>query len=154
VTVTTAGPGAGTEAAAQRVLRYATCPSCTGRNPEGLAVEGIGNRVSRTLTLVLVGVVAAAAYFLPVLAWVIVGIDAVLSMLNTIIWFRKPPGERRLSNLLVSFARLAARVAFAVFEPRYNGGVGVVMMIKQLFARVDGSGDRVWKMGAERIRFE
>lgn len=140
------------EAWAQRVLLHATCPRCRARNPIGLAAQAKDHRRGRILASGAFLLGGVAAYWLPWLAWVFVGVHALITPLNTLLWLRKDPAERELLSLVASFASLAVMVAFAIFAPRFIGVLGIIAVVRGLFDRPNV--DRLWTLAAEKIRFD
>jgi DNA-directed RNA polymerase subunit RPC12/RpoP len=137
---------------AKQRLRFATCPRCGVRNPEGLAAQAADQRQNRAILLAMIGLGTLGAWFAPKVALVIPGLMVFQSVLLASLsprFGRPVPWRATALSLTVSIVLVAAVLRF----PRFAFLVPVVVLGPALL-RGRGSVDNRWEEASRTIRFE
>lgn len=140
------------EMSARRQLRYATCPRCGARNPEGVDDQAIDRKRTRIIGSIVGAALAALVWFFPSLSFVLVALVAFLTVLMALVARRKPapfPWLVFLGNIGVTGALLAG----AIYLPRAVVVMPLLLGARSLFYRPKDA-EAPWKEAMESIRFE
>lgn len=140
------------EMSARRQLRYATCPRCGARNPEGLDDQAIEQKRSRITGGIVGAALALGVWFFPSLAFALVALAAFLTVLMALVARRQPapfPWLVFLGNVGVTGALLAG----AIYLPRAVVAMPLLLGARSLFYKPKDA-EAPWKEATESIRFE
>lgn len=144
------------EQEARSELRYATCPECNAKNPDGIAAIRADQRQSFLFGAVFFGIVAIVAWFYPWAALILPGMDLLVFRPIMIVQFRKSdqafPFLRFAAGILVDIAV----IALIVLYPRAAALIplaGIVQSIVTRFTRRENT-DWKWEEAQKKIRFE
>lgn len=138
-----------TEEIHQRV-RYATCPRCGARNPEGVALQAKSARATRSFNVALFAALAVGAYFIPYLALLLPVSDLVLWKPLAIWTLKKRKQPVPLGGVVRDVAIDVALVALVVLLPRAAPVIPALAMGYMLVRKLDDEGP--WRRSRETIR--
>jgi hypothetical protein len=136
---------------AEGELRYATCPRCRQRNPEGARALAQERMKTRAIGMLVSLLVAIGTWFWPWLAWLGVILFTVEVALVLFVTLRAPRSERRWFGIARSTVMLAIATTIALKWPR--AGVILPLLLVASFARTKESEQR-WLAAAEKIDFD
>ena len=140
------------EMSARRTLRYATCPRCGARSPEGLDEQVTDQKRTRTIGSLVSAALAVCVWLFPALAFALVALAAFQAVAMALVARRRPlpfPWLAFLGNLGVTGALLAA----AIFFPPAAAAIPPLLGIRFLLYR-PADAEAPWKEAAESLRFE
>lgn len=141
---------------AQRSLRFATCPRCGARNPEGVAHQRAEARSTLLTGLALAALAVPALWYAPRLTVVIGAGNALLALFLT---YHGRRAGRPIPYLRLAFsiAVAAATAAVGFVLPRYAPALPVLWILPTLLRRGrvrEGQGEQAWDEARETIRFQ
>lgn len=141
------------EQEARSELRYAICPKCSARNPEGLAADKVDRRQTNLFGLVFFGIIAAVAYFYPYAALLLPGIDLFVFRPMMFVMARKNPRPFPVLTFLAGIALDIALIAVIFLYPRAAPLVPIVGIVQSLLSRSQ-KGDSKWGEAQKKLRFD
>ena len=139
-----------TRAFAAPYLRFAVCPTCGARNPEGVAEERRDHRNIKLITLAVTTALAAAAYFI---RWVAFATIAGFAVLAAVTAYHARHGVSARVMLVRVLELSITAGAIVILWPRLSALVPLVMGIAALRGSGAGVQTAVWTTAAERLRF-
>jgi hypothetical protein len=139
------------EQEARRELRYATCPRCGARSPEGVAELRRSTRWSTWTTVALLSAFAVVAWFGHWVAAILPGLNLVARPL-AVARARRAGEPVRWLLLAPLLAFDAALVAIALLVPRAAPLVPLVPLAVMLVRKPEAN-ERPWQEAAKKIRF-
>lgn len=142
------------EQEAQMLLRYATCPACSAKNPAGLEASRAERKSSLVFGTIFVGGLAVAAYFYPWVALIFPAVNLLIFRPLALVNARKmrdkpfPTGMFTLSILLD-----IATIVVVLNIPRVAPVVPLLGIVQSLFG---GSAKDQWRWDdtGKKLRFE
>lgn len=142
------------EREARSELRYAKCPQCDAKNPEGLAADRADQRQSQLLGLGLFGVLAVVAWFYPNAALIFPGMDLLIFRPMMVVYARKMsdkpfPTGVFIAGILVDILLIAV----ILLVPRGAFLIPIVGILRSLFTSSSKHEGR-WEEAEKKIRFE
>ena len=111
----------------------------------------MANRQWRWGFLLFSGGLAAGIWFLPVLAWVLVAIDAIIVAVIFYALRRVGGGPRAMRSAIFSAVTLAAMVATAIFYPRWVSVFALVLFVQS--ARKKQNVEDPWEQAKTKMQF-
>lgn len=142
------------EQEAELVLRFATCPACSAKNPAGIAVSRAERRAGLIFSVIVFGAIAVAAAFYSWVALILPVLDLFVFRPLMLVNARKMPDKPFPKGMfaltvLVDIALIAAILQF----PRIAPLVPVLGIVQMLFG---GSAKDQWRWeeGQKKLRFE
>lgn len=142
------------EQEAQMVLRYATCPACSAKNPAGLEVSRAERKSSLLFGGIFLGGLAVAAYFYPWIALIFpvlnLAIIRPLAVVNARKMRDKPfPTGMFILSILLDISTIVVVLHF----PRLAPVVPLLGIVQSLFG---GSAKDQWRWDdtSKKLRFE
>jgi hypothetical protein len=132
-------------------LRYATCPSCNVRNPEGVAAARSERTVSRWGTAGFFLAVGATSFWIPWVAFIVPVMSMVFSV-SAIVLSRKNSQPVPWLPVMGSAVVLATAFAVPVIFPRAAFLVPLVLGLA-IFVRGGKSSNERFERAARRIQF-
>lgn len=136
---------------AERVLKFATCPHCSARNPVGVDELTKENKQWRWGFIAFFAALGAGIWFFPVLAWMLVALDLIIVV--TILYALKRVGGSAGAKRSAVFAAvtLVGIIAAAIFYPRWVSLLALVMVIQ--FARKKQDVEEAWTKAKTQLQF-
>lgn len=157
----TAKPGDPVEELAQELLeqearselRYATCPKCSAKNPDGLAAIQAERRQTLLFGLIFFGLLAGVAWFYPWAALLLPGLDLLIFRPMMFVQARKNPRPFPIVPFAFGIVLDALLIALIVLYPRAAPLVPIAGIVQSLFG---GSSKYDWKWdeAKKKVRFE
>lgn len=141
---------------AKRGLRFATCPRCGARNPEGIAHQAAEARSTLLTGLVIAAIAVPALWYAPRLTAVIGAGNALLT-LYLALRGRRSGHPIPYPRLALSIAVAAATAAVGFVLPRFAPGLPLLWILPTLLRRGRGRAEheeQAWNEAKETIRFE
>ena len=139
------------EELAREVLRFATCPKCSARNPLGVDLQRKLVLKSRMSGLALLAVCMASAWYFPTFGFATPVLALGFTLLNIYTRrLRRLPLDRTL--VFIGFAGPLALAAFSRAYPNLAWLVPLPLLGPELL-RPQAGRDFEWKAAAERVRF-
>jgi hypothetical protein len=141
------------EQEARSELRYATCPKCSVKNPEGLAAIRAERRQNLLFGIVFFGIIAAIAWFYPWAALILPGMDLLVFRPMMIFHVKKSGKPFPIVPFASGVFLDALLIALIVLYPRAAPFVPIAGIVQSLFG---GSTKHDWKWdeAKKKLRFE
>lgn len=139
---------------AQRKLRFATCPRCGARNPEGIAHQTAEARRTLITGLALAAIGVPALWYAP---WLTVVIGAGNALIVLLLAFKGRAAGHPIpyARLALSLAVSAATGAVGLVAPRLAPALPALWILPTLLRRGRGAHEeQAWDEARETIRFE
>lgn len=141
---------------AQRGLRFATCPRCGAKNPEGIAHQAAEARRTLITALALAAIGVPALWYAPWLT-VVIGAGNALLVLFLALHGRRSGRSIPYLRLALSIAVAAATAAVGLVLPRFAPALPVLWILPTLLRRGRGreeQEEQTWSEARDTIRFE
>jgi hypothetical protein len=142
------------EGEARSELRYATCPACNAKNPEGIAAIRADQRQTSLFGLVFFGIVAAAAWFYPWVALILPGMDLLVFRPIMVVQVRKSDKPFPIVPFALGIALDAALIALILLYPRAAPLVPLAGIVQSIFRGGSAKYDWKWEEARKKMRFE
>jgi len=134
-------------------LRYATCPKCSAKNPEGLAAIRADQRQSLLFGIVFFGVLAVVAWFYPKVALILPFMDLLVFRPMMFVQARKSDKPFPFLAFGAGIALDAALIALILFFPRAAPLIPIAGIVRSLFSD-SAKNDWKWEEAQKKVRFE
>jgi DNA-directed RNA polymerase subunit RPC12/RpoP len=141
------------EQEARSELRYATCPGCDQKNPEGVAANRANHRQSLMFGLVFFGVLAILSWFVPWAALVLPLMDLLVFRPIMVAQLRKSGQSLSILPFVAGIVLDAALIALIVYYPRAAPLVPIAGIVRSLI-RKPAMAEWRWQEAGQKIRFE
>lgn len=140
------------EQEARSELRYAICPKCSARNPDGIAADKAEQRRTMIFGLGFFGIIAVVAYFYPYAALLLPGIDLLVFRPMMFVMARKNPRPFPVLTFLAGIALDIALIAVIFLYPRAAPIVPLAGILQSLLGK-SKKNDWTWDEAQKKIRF-
>lgn len=134
-------------------LRYATCPKCSAKNPEGIAAIQADKRQTLLFGIVFFGILAAVSWFYPWAALILPGIDLLVFRPMMFVQARKNDKPFPVVVFTAGIALDAALITLILFVPRVAPLIPMVGIVRSLFGG-STKDDWKWDEARKKVRFE
>jgi hypothetical protein len=142
------------EQEAHSSLRFATCPGCHARNPEGVAAQSNDRKQAVGITAGLFGGLTLIAYFAP-LAAIAAPILVLAPMVLVALIARKRQMPVPWLNLGISLVISTLMVAAILLFRRAAPAVPLLLLVSAFVRKPrDSDKETAWTEAAKKIRFE
>lgn len=141
------------EQEARAELRYATCPKCSAKNPEGLAAIQTERRQTLLFGSIFFGTLAAIAWFYPWAAMILPAMDLLVFRPMMVVQIRKSGKPFPIFPFAAGIALDALLIALIVLYPRAAPLVPIAGIVQSLFSR-STKHDWKWEEAGKKLRFE
>jgi hypothetical protein len=134
-------------------LRYATCPRCGAKNPEGVAAERADQQRTRVFGVVLYGGLAAGAWFAPKVAIVLPALDLLVFRPLGAFMLKKRGEPIRVLPLAGALALDGALIALVLLFPRAAPLIPLLALVYSLVRRPEAKEWR-WEEAKKKMQFQ
>lgn len=139
---------------ARSELRYATCPECNAKNPEGSAAIRADHRQSLLFGLVFFGIVAIAAWFYPWAALLLPGMDLLVFRPIMFVQARKIDKPFPVIPFVLGIVLDVLLIALILYYPRVAWLVPIAGIIQSIIRQGSAKYDWKWEDAQKKMRFE
>lgn len=141
------------EQEARSELRYATCPACGTKNPEGVTAEMADHRQSLIFGFVFFGILAVAAWFVPWAALLLPLMDLLIFRPVMVVQVRRSNKPFPTLPFVAGILLDAALIALIVLYPRTAPLVPIAGIVQSIVRRPQQS-EWKWEEAGRKMRFE
>lgn len=139
---------------ARAQLRYAQCPSCAVKNPEGIAADRAERRQTLLFGLIFFGAIAVAARFYPWVALIIPAMDLFVFRPLMFVQARKQkdkpfPVLPFIAGVLLDVLLIAVILLYPLAAPL----IPIAGIIQSVFSRSSKS-EWKWEDAASKLKFD
>ncbi len=139
---------------ARSELRYATCPQCNAKNPEGIAALQAEQRQSLLFGVVFFGIVAVAAWFYPWAALILPGMDLLVFRPIMFVQARRSDKPFPFVPFALGIVLDALLIALILLYPRAASLVPIAGIVQAIVRRGSAKYDWKWDDAQKKMRFE